>query len=253
MTTRSEAVVREGLNRLLEDPNLRGPAFGRAFAALVDEWLTGLLPAGGGLALVAVGGYGREELAPASDLDLVLVHDKRTDGAAVADQVWYPIWDAGFRLDHSVRTVKEALSLADKDLKVGLGLLDARWIAGERRIADDLAAGARRQWRDRAKRRLPVLEESVRARHATLRAGRLRARAGPQGGRRRAARRHRAACARGRAPLRGAHRRRARRRRAPLLGARRAAAAQRPRATSACCSTTRTTSRARSTAPMPTS
>ena len=166
VTTRSEASVGERLDGLLGDTSVRGPAFGRAFAALVDSWLTELLPGGGGLAIVAVGGYGREELAPASDLDVVLLHDKRTDAGAVADQLWYPIWDAGFRLDHSVRTVKEALSLADKDLKVGLGLLDARWVAGERRLADALAEGARDQWRDRAARRLPVLEESVRARHA---------------------------------------------------------------------------------------
>ncbi len=145
---------------------MQGPAFGRAFAALVDAWLTELLPGGGGIALIAVGGYGREELAPASDLDVVLVHDRGTNAEAVADQVWYPIWDAGFRLDHSIRTVREALSLADKDLKVGLGLLDTRWVAGERRLADALAEGAHNQWRDRAKRRIPALEQSVRTRHA---------------------------------------------------------------------------------------
>ncbi len=166
MTTRSDSAVRARLEDLLDDTSVRGLAFGRAFAALVDEWLAGLLPGGGGIALVAVGGYGREELAPSSDLDIVLVHDKGRDAAAVADQVWYPIWDAGFRLDHSIRTVKEALSLADKDLKVGLGLLDARWVAGERRLVADLAEGVRRQWRDRAKRRIPVLEDSVRTRHA---------------------------------------------------------------------------------------
>ncbi len=144
---------------------MRGPAFGRAFAARVDRWLTELLPEGGGLAVVAVGGYGREELAPSSDLDVVLVHDKGIEVDAVADQLWYPIWDAGFRLDHSTRTVREALSLADKDLKVGLGLLDARWVAGEPRLSDALAEGARVQWCDRVGRRLPELEASVQARH----------------------------------------------------------------------------------------
>jgi [protein-PII] uridylyltransferase len=168
VTTRSDSSVRERLDDLLGDTSVRGPAFGRAFAALVDSWLVELLPAGGGLALIAVGGYGREELAPASDLDVVLVHDRGTDAEAVAEQVWYPIWDAGFRLDHSIRTVKEALSLADKDLRVGLGLLDTRWVAGEQRLAAALADGAHSQWRDRAKRKLPVLEESVRARHARV-------------------------------------------------------------------------------------
>ncbi len=159
------ASIRQRVDQLVGDSSVRGPAFGRALAALVDEWLTELLPEVGGLALVAVGGYGREELAPESDLDVVLVRDKRADPSEVADQIWYPIWDAGFRLDHSVRTVSEALSLADKDVKVGLGLLDARWVAGEVRLADALAEGARRQWRDRARRRLPGLEEAVRDRH----------------------------------------------------------------------------------------
>ncbi len=153
------------LDDLTADTSIDGPAYGRAFAALVDEWLTKLLPEGDGMALAAVGGYGRRELAPASDLDVVLVHDKRTDAGAVADQIWYPIWDAGFRLDHSVRTVKAALALADTDLWVGLGLLDARWVAGEPRLVESLAEGAHRQWRDRAKRRLPELEEAVRTRH----------------------------------------------------------------------------------------
>lgn len=161
----SGPAIKQRLDDLLRDRSVAGPAFGRAYAALVDEWLTELLPDVAGLALVAVGGYGRGELAPGSDLDVVLVHDKRTDATAIADQIWYPIWDAGFRLDHSVRTVKAALSLADTDLWVGLGLLDARWIAGGRDLAEELATGAHRQWRDRAKRRLPELEESVRTRH----------------------------------------------------------------------------------------
>ncbi|MGZ8765485.1 MAG: [protein-PII] uridylyltransferase [Acidimicrobiia bacterium] len=166
MTTRPDpSSIRAQLDDLLADTSMRGRPFGRALAALVDGWLAGLLPERDGLAIVAVGGYGREELAPASDLDVVLLHDKRTDAASVADQIWYPIWDAGFSLDHSVRTVKEALSLADKDLKVGLGLLDARFVAGDRGLAHDLARGATSQWRDRAKRRLPLLEASVRTRH----------------------------------------------------------------------------------------
>ena len=59
-----------------------------------------------GAALVAVGGYGRAELAPYSDLDVVLVHDEGVDlGDGSAEQVWYPLWDSGAQLDHSVRTL----------------------------------------------------------------------------------------------------------------------------------------------------
>ncbi|NEB65796.1 hypothetical protein G3I39_01730, partial [Streptomyces fulvissimus] len=69
-----------------------------------------------GLALVAVGGYGRGELSPRSDLDLLLLHDGSTPAAAiarVADRIWYPVWDLGLDLDHSVRTLAETRRTAD--------------------------------------------------------------------------------------------------------------------------------------------
>ncbi len=86
-----------------------------------------------GLALLAVGGYGRSELCPHSDLDVVLVHRQRRDIATVADSVWYPVWDEGVHLDYSVRTPAEALAMASKDLRVQLGLLDGRIVAGRSR------------------------------------------------------------------------------------------------------------------------
>jgi len=74
-----------------------------------------------GLALVAVGSLGRREPAPYTDLDLVLVHDGRPEIAALADALWYPIWDAGVRLDHSVRSITEAVSVASTDTKAVVG------------------------------------------------------------------------------------------------------------------------------------
>ena len=67
-----------------------------------------------GVALVAVGGYGRAELSPQSDIDLLLLHDGRPDIATIAERVWYPIWDEGLKLGHSVRTTKEALALGGR-------------------------------------------------------------------------------------------------------------------------------------------
>ena len=63
-----------------------------------------------GVALVAVGGYGREELAPFSDLDVVLVHDADVEMGEWAGQVWYPLWDSGANIDHSVRTSQRCSS-----------------------------------------------------------------------------------------------------------------------------------------------
>ncbi|PZA21124.1 [protein-PII] uridylyltransferase, partial [Modestobacter versicolor] len=151
---------------------------------LVDEWLTGLLaealagtprpsrrrggppaePAGTGLALVAVGSLGRRELPPHGDLDLVLVHDGRPEIAALADALWYPIWDAGLRLDHSVRTVGEAVSVAGDDVKAGLGLLDARHVAGDPEVTAGLRTATLGSWRQHAGRLLPQLRDLRRGR-----------------------------------------------------------------------------------------
>src|SRR3954447_8840837 len=76
-----------------------------------------------GVALVAVGGYGREELAPHSDLDVVLVHDDGVATGEWAGQIWYPLWDSGSTIDHAVRSVPEVLDQAASDLKVALGML----------------------------------------------------------------------------------------------------------------------------------
>jgi [protein-PII] uridylyltransferase len=142
-------------------------------AALVDLyefWLAKGAAAAGvdtersGVALVAVGGLGRRELAPYSDLDLVLVHDSVQGIAATADALWYPLWDARVGLDHSVRTKDEALAVAGDDIRTALGLLDARWIAGDAALAAALATAAREQWQRTARKRLPELAASVRKR-----------------------------------------------------------------------------------------
>ncbi|NIH81863.1 [protein-PII] uridylyltransferase [Amycolatopsis viridis] len=120
--------------------------------------------AGPGVALVAVGGLGRRELVPFSDLDLVLVHDQHPDIATIADALWYPLWDARIGLDHSVRTPGEALQVASADLRTAMGLLDARHLAGDAELTGRLAAAARDQWRRTARTRLPELAESTRRR-----------------------------------------------------------------------------------------
>jgi [protein-PII] uridylyltransferase len=112
-----------------------------------------------GIALVAVGSLGRREPAPHGDLDLVLVHEDRPEIAAVADALWYPIWDAGLRLDHSVRSVTEAVGVAGTDVKAGLGLLDARLVAGDAVLAASLRTATLAGWRSSASRLLPQLRD----------------------------------------------------------------------------------------------
>ncbi|MFJ3658070.1 [protein-PII] uridylyltransferase [Streptomyces nigra] len=151
--------------RLLTEGARSGPPRRSALAQLTDDWLTGLFAAGAeatrGVALVAVGGYGRGELSPRSDLDLLLLHDggDATAVATLADRIWYPVWDLGLALDHSVRTPAEARKTAADDLKVQLGLLDARHIAGDLGLTTGLRTAVLADWRNQAAKRLPELQE----------------------------------------------------------------------------------------------
>lgn len=162
---------RAARQELLARTSLQGDDFCRALAAAADEWLAALLrrASGGddeGVALMAVGGYGRGELFPFSDLDVVLVHRGRRDVSKLADAVWYPVWDEGIRLDHSVRRPKEVLAVGRDDLRAQLGLLDARLVAGDPSVVGPLVDSAETMWQRSAPRHLPVLAEQVELRRA---------------------------------------------------------------------------------------
>ena len=158
--------IRADRDALLADPALTGLGFCRAYAARADSWLASLLGQEDGVALVAVGGYGRGELSPASDLDVILLHRGRKDIAAVADRIWYPLWDAGLKLGHAVRTVKEALALAASDLDTATSLLDTRLVAGDGALAEELRGRAHASWRSRSDRWLHAVGRRVAERHA---------------------------------------------------------------------------------------
>ncbi|MFE7774758.1 [protein-PII] uridylyltransferase [Streptomyces sp. NPDC057445] len=159
--------------RLLQEKAQSGPPRRAALARLTDDWLSALFTAAArstgvrGAALVAVGGYGRGELSPRSDLDLLLLHDGSADAGAIAslaDRIWYPVWDLGLALDHSVRTPGEARKTAGDDLKVQLGLLDARGVAGDLGLVAGLRTAVLADWRNQAPKRLPELDELCRER-----------------------------------------------------------------------------------------
>ncbi|MGK5444558.1 [protein-PII] uridylyltransferase [Micromonospora sp. URMC 105] len=154
-------------NLLINEVGGIGEAARRERAAGFDAWLGSLLPGRDGIALVAVGGLGRRQCAPHGDLDLVLLHAGVPGIDELAASLWYPVWDAGVRLDHSVRTLAEALSVAQDDVKVALALLDARFVAGDRALADTLARTAADHWRRTAVRRLPALREITESRWRT--------------------------------------------------------------------------------------
>jgi [protein-PII] uridylyltransferase len=152
----------------------QGRTFCHRLAAATDDWLAALHrdavaahPGAPACALVAIGGYGRGELAPFSDLDVLLVHE--SDPGAVeeiAAAIWYPIWDAGISLGHAVRTLDDQLELAVEDLDTATSLLTARHLAGDVGLASRVAAAGEDNWRRHRDRWLDELRGRVRRRQS---------------------------------------------------------------------------------------
>ena len=118
----------------------------------------------GSVALTAVGGYGRGELAPGSDLDILILHDgsnKADDLSQFINGFLYPLWSAGRAVDHSVRTRAQTRDIAAEDIRVALGLLDLRFIQGNKDLFATVDEDSRDSWRNNQKRNLPKLRESL--------------------------------------------------------------------------------------------
>ena len=105
------------------------------------------------IALAAVGGYGRGELSPGSDLDILFLHSGKIHQdklKAIVNDVLYPLWDKT-SVDHSVRTRSETREAASADLRVATGLLDIRLIAGNPDVVAAVQSDAVENWRKSAK------------------------------------------------------------------------------------------------------
>jgi [protein-PII] uridylyltransferase len=111
--------------------------------ALVDDFIIDIFKtapavreARGSIAVIALGGYGRNELYPYSDIDLLLLHDRwsKKSMQAVVEALLYPLWDEGFEVGHSVRGVKDAVLFAREDFHFQVALLDARLLAGSEQL-----------------------------------------------------------------------------------------------------------------------
>jgi [protein-PII] uridylyltransferase len=123
-----------------------------------------------GAALAAVGSLARRELGPRSDIDLVLLHNGKSSTKinTLAADLWYPLWDARIRVDHSVRTSAECAEVAGRELSAGIGLLDLRVITGDEELVKDARTALLNSWRANARRRLPELLTSLDERLATF-------------------------------------------------------------------------------------
>jgi [protein-PII] uridylyltransferase len=127
------------------------------------QWLFPALPTG--LAVLAVGGYGRRHLFPYSDIDLLLLVEDEDLAHSHKDAIsafLQRLWDAGLRLSHSVRTPAECAEVHDNNIELNVSLLDQRFLAGDRALYADLA---RRMPRFVAANREALVENLARLTH----------------------------------------------------------------------------------------
>ena len=92
------------------------------------------------ISLVAVGGYGRQELAPKSDIDILFLTPKAKSQLIkdLIQHILYLLWDAGFSIGHATRSVNEVLKDSKKDITIRTSILDRRFIEGNRFLYEEL-------------------------------------------------------------------------------------------------------------------
>jgi [protein-PII] uridylyltransferase len=120
------------------------------------------------IAVAAVGSFGRGELAPGSDLDIVILHSgsyPQSRLSEIVNSILYPLWDQKIKVDHSVRTRTEVREALSEDLKVAMGLLDIRLICGSADLVADIQSMALSIWREENDRYLPELEKTLEERY----------------------------------------------------------------------------------------
>ena len=140
--------------RRLDAKPTKGREAVSAFAFLIDQILRVLYDAtthhlypasnrstGERLALLAVGGYGRGEMAPHSDVDIAFITPWKPTGwtEQVIESMLYSLWDLGLKVGHSSRSLDETMRMAKSDLTVRTALLEARYIWGDRALYEESA------------------------------------------------------------------------------------------------------------------
>ncbi|MGZ9073154.1 MAG: [protein-PII] uridylyltransferase [Rhodoplanes sp.] len=136
------------IRRRFEEERIDGEAVVRADAFLVDQLVRtiydfacnhafpGDTSAGAGMAVAATGGYGRAELFPFSDIDLMFLLPEQSarNRENIIEFVLYMLWDMGLKVGHATRTVGDCIDLARRDLTIRTSLLESRWLWGSQRL-----------------------------------------------------------------------------------------------------------------------
>jgi len=117
---------------------------------ILHAWVS-LMPAGENVSLVAVGGFGRGELHPHSDVDLLILLGESSPGEQLRNAIEAFVtllWDAGFYLGHSVRTVEACVSESKKDIATATSLMESRLLSGEPKMLEEMldATAADQVW-----------------------------------------------------------------------------------------------------------
>ena len=135
-------------------PDLSGRSLARRLARLTDAWFDRLafdLPQG--WSLMATGGYAGGALCPGSDIDVVLLHPHKAGAdevRAVAEGIWYPLWDAGVKLSPAAHSIKTLIALGNDDLVTATSILRVRRLAGDATQVKEVNRIALDQWRRRS-------------------------------------------------------------------------------------------------------
>jgi [protein-PII] uridylyltransferase len=143
-------------------------SFSLRFTKELDGFITGLADLSGRFSLVAVGSYGRGEMTPNSDIDLLLLHDtkvSRIETERVTQSILYPLWDSGIKVDHSVRSLRDVADSLRQDHRVILGLLDARYLSGSYELFEKLEDLVKKEFKSNLRSYVAITERSVAERH----------------------------------------------------------------------------------------
>ncbi|WP_411819471.1 [protein-PII] uridylyltransferase [Hyphococcus formosus] len=127
---------------------VRGDRIARKLSRGVDAIVRALVHSGddtisNDIAVCAVGGYGRSELAPYSDIDLLFLHRPQVETQLrdTLNQLLYPLWDSGVKLGYAAHTPKSAVDFCKEDIVARTAFLDARFLCGAREIYDEFHIG----------------------------------------------------------------------------------------------------------------